>query len=89
LRPAASVGCVARTIHVGCDEQWTFILDGTHGALYQYYVDYIHYNPVKHDRVKRGVDWPYSSFHRYIRLGVLDADWAGCAYEEEGIGFGE
>jgi hypothetical protein len=20
---------------------------------------------------------------------VLDADWAGCAYEEEGIGFGE
>jgi hypothetical protein len=25
----------------------------------------------------------------YVRLGVLEADWAGCAYEEEGIGFGE
>jgi hypothetical protein len=25
----------------------------------------------------------------YVHLGVLDADWAGCAYEEEGIGFGE
>jgi putative transposase len=31
---------------------------------YQRYVDYIHYNPVKHWYVTRLVDWPYSSFHR-------------------------
>ncbi len=39
--------------------------------------DDIHYNPVKHGWVKRGGDWPYSSFHRYVRLGVYAPDWAG------------
>ena len=41
------------------------------------HVDYIHFNPVKHGYVKRVVDWPYSSFHRYVRQGVLAADWGG------------
>lgn len=31
------------------------------------HVDYIHYNPVKHRFVRRVRDWPYSSFHRYVR----------------------
>jgi putative transposase len=22
-------------------------------------------------------DWPYSSFHAYVRRGLLPADWAG------------
>ncbi|OQS11471.1 transposase [Chromobacterium violaceum] len=43
----------------------------------QAHVDYIHYNPVKHGHVERVADWPYSSFHRYVRLGWLPADWAG------------
>jgi len=34
------------------------------------HVDYIHWNPVKHGRVKQVADWPYSSFHHYVRLGV-------------------
>ena len=38
--------------------------------------DYIHYNPVKHGYVKKVKDWPYSSFHRYVRLGVYPIDWA-------------
>ena len=37
---------------------------------------YIHYNPVKHGLVRRVRDWPYSSFHRYVRLGVYPNDWA-------------
>ncbi|SEH04879.1 REP-associated tyrosine transposase [Candidatus Venteria ishoeyi] len=37
--------------------------------------NYIHYNPVKHGWVKQAIDWPYSSFHRYVRLGWLTADW--------------
>jgi len=41
----------------------------------QRHADYIHYNPVKHDLVKRVSDWPFSSFHRYIRLGWLSPDW--------------
>lgn len=41
------------------------------------HVDYIHINPVKHGHVARVVDWPYSSFHRYVQRGDLPLDWAG------------
>lgn len=40
------------------------------------HVDYIHINPVKHGWVSRASDWSWSSIHRYIRSGVLTADWA-------------
>ncbi|WP_186406918.1 REP-associated tyrosine transposase [Candidatus Accumulibacter aalborgensis] len=40
------------------------------------HVDYIHFNPVKHGLAMRAVEWPYSSIHRYIRLGLLSAEWA-------------
>jgi len=39
------------------------------------HVDYIHYNPVKHGHVQQVIDWPHSSFHRYVRRGILPADW--------------
>jgi REP-associated tyrosine transposase len=52
------------------------------------HVDYIHFNPVKHRIVTRLRDWPYSSFHRYVRQGLLADDWAGDAGESE-IKFGE
>lgn len=41
------------------------------------HVDYIHFNPVKHGYVPCVRDWPHSSFHRYVRDGLLPADWAG------------
>ena len=41
------------------------------------HVDYIHYNPVKHGYVANAVDWPHSSLHRFVRHGVLPADWGG------------
>lgn len=37
--------------------------------------DYIHYNPVKHGLVDRVVDWPYSTFHRYVKQGLYDKQW--------------
>jgi putative transposase len=40
------------------------------------HVDYVHINPVKHGHSARASDWPYSSIHRYIRQGHLNADWA-------------
>jgi len=40
------------------------------------HVDYIHMNPVKHGHAATVREWPYSSFHRYVRLGVLPVDWA-------------
>lgn len=52
------------------------------------HVDYIHFNPVKHGIVARVVDWPYSSFHRYVRQGLLVADWAG-DMRDATSGFGE
>ena len=39
------------------------------------HIDYIHFNPVKHGHVLRAVDWPYSTFHRYVVEGILPADW--------------
>jgi putative transposase len=41
------------------------------------HADYIHFNPVKHGLVTRVRDWPHSSFHRMVRLGVYPEDWAG------------
>ena len=49
---------------------------------YARHIDYIHYNPVKHGHVKRVKDWPYSSFHDYVKRGILPEDWGGV-----GIGF--
>jgi putative transposase len=43
------------------------------------HADYIHFNPVKHGHVGRVRDWPYSLFHRMVRLGILAEDWAGDA----------
>jgi putative transposase len=56
--------------HVICDDR-----------DFERHVDYIHYNPVKHGLVRRAIDWPWSSFHRYVREGRYPADW-GCALLE-------
>ncbi len=55
---------------------------------YQRHFDYIHYNPLKHGHVERLADWPYSSFHRAVAMGIYTRDW----YVEpppEDEGFGE
>lgn len=39
--------------------------------------DYIHLNPVKHALADEPRDWPWSSFHRHVRLGWLDPNWPG------------
>jgi putative transposase len=43
---------------------------------YAGHVDYCHINPVKHGFVQRAVDWPYSTFHRYVEQGIYPLDWA-------------
>jgi putative transposase len=54
---------------------------------FERHLDYVHFNPVKHGLVNRVREWPYSSFHAYVRRGVLPADWAGDAAST--IDFGE
>jgi putative transposase len=39
------------------------------------HIDYIHWNPVKHGWAKHVADWPYSSFHHYVRRGLYPANW--------------
>lgn len=59
----------------------------------QRHIDYLHFNPVKHGWVERVADWPYSSFHRFVRQGSLPEDWGtGYAPESDGCdppGYGE
>jgi putative transposase len=55
---------------------------------YARHVDYIHFNPIKHGLVSRVPDWPHSSFHRYVRRGILAADWAGDV-SEGALDYGE
>lgn len=49
------------------------------GVDFARHVDYIHFNPVKHGHTARVRDWPYSSFHRWVRLGAYALEWAGTA----------
>jgi putative transposase len=44
---------------------------------FERHFDYIHYNPVKHGLVERVIDWPWSSFHRWVRARVYPPDWGG------------
>ena len=54
------------------------------------HVDYVHWNPVKHGHVARVSEWPHSSFHRYVREGVLASDWGGAILSRKrGRNFGE
>lgn len=41
------------------------------------HVEYIHFNPVKHGYASRPVDWPYSSFARWVERGDYAVDWGG------------
>jgi putative transposase len=49
----------------------------------------VHFNPVKHKLVSQAREWPYSSFHAYVRRGVLPPGWAGEAKEPMMMDFGE
>jgi len=39
------------------------------------FVDYIHWNPCKHGLVRQVSDYPWSSFHRFVRGGEYEEDW--------------
>jgi putative transposase len=53
------------------------------------HLDYIHFNPIKHGYVERVQDWPFSSFHRMVRVGWYPPEWAGDPGAEPDGGFGE
>jgi putative transposase len=51
-------------------------------ADFQRHVDYIHWNPVKHGLTQCVADWPHSSFHKYVRQGILPIGWATTINED-------
>jgi putative transposase len=55
---------------------------------FERHVDYTHFNPVRHGLVAQVRDWPYSSFHDYVRRGLLPRDWAG-DFNQDQTSFGE
>jgi putative transposase len=40
-------------------------------------VDYVHGNPVKHGLVESVIEYPWSTFHRFVREGEYDSGWGG------------
>ncbi|MBO1531258.1 transposase [Psychrobacter sp. F1192] len=49
---------------------------------YQRHMDYIHYNAVKHGYAERSIDWPYSTFQKYVEKGFYSSDWGGESVSE-------
>jgi putative transposase len=57
---------------------WEHTIRGV--ADFEAHMDYIHFNPVKHQLVACPHAWPHSSFHRWVRAGRYLHDWAcSCA----------
>jgi putative transposase len=46
-------------------------------ADYSAHMDYLHFNPVKHDLAAHPADWPFSSFAGCVARGLYPSDWAG------------
>ena len=55
-------------------------------ADFERHVDYIHFNPLKRGWAERAADWPYSSIHRFVREGVIDAESASVGDVEMATG---
>ena len=53
------------------------------------HMDYLHYNPVKHGLVQCVKDWPFSTFHRYVKDGVYPEHWGGIAEPTRDEDYGE
>jgi putative transposase len=57
---------------------------------YRRHIDYIHWNPAIHGYVGRVADWPFSTFHRYVKAGLYPENWGGDpALDRDGATFGE
>ena len=56
---------------------------------YARHVDYIHWNPVKHGLVRRTVEWPYSTFHRFVASGRYPREWGMADVDFPHQDFGE
>ena len=54
---------------------------------FERHFDYIHYNPVKHGLVRCPHQWPYSSFHRWVKRDVYPRHWACGKLDQNTLNF--
>jgi len=52
---------------------WEHLIQDEHD--WRSHMDYIHYNPVKHDLVYAPEDWEHSSFDYWVEKGLYDKNW--------------
>ena len=45
------------------------------------HLDYIHYNPIKHNLVKSSKDYKYTTFQKFVKLGFYEENW--CNFEDK------
>ena len=45
------------------------------------HLDYIHYNPIKHNLVKSSKDYKYTTFEKFVKLGLYEENW--CNFENK------
>ena len=50
------------------------------------HMDYTHFNPVKHGLVAHPADWPHSSFHRCVNIGLILTGGAAAAMNRNRTG---
>ena len=53
------------------------------------HVDYIHYNPVKHGYVAQATNWQFSTIHKFVKDGVIPANWGCYSHSTSDDSFGE
>ncbi|GMR08466.1 MAG: transposase [Gammaproteobacteria bacterium] len=49
---------------------------------YLNHVNYIHFNPVKHQYVENPADWLFSSFHAFVKEGYYEIGWGNSISNE-------
>ena len=69
------------------DRYWDHLIRDEHDLVQ--HVNYIHYNPVKHGYVDKVCDWPFSSFHQFVKEGKLEASWGSDYRSPEDLEFGD
>ena len=57
-------------------------------ADWRRYVDYIHYNPVKHGLACAPAAWQHSSFHVFVKQGFYSLNWVAGERVEVGMEVG-
>ena len=53
---------------------------------YAAHMDYVHFNPVKHGHIEHPADWPFSTFHRCVKLGLYPPTWCPASPEPPDTG---